>query len=250
MHYSFKQIVDSLPKKKNSNSSLWVKIIIRKISFPFTFLFINLGFSANSVSVLSIFTAIAACVCFMVPIKTAMIVAIILTQMWLVLDCVDGNIARVKKRKNSFGEFIDDVGGYYIEALIYFAIGVCTFHFGGVLFTSGDYLLIIMGAGSSIVNILARLIYKDYCHFADHADMSMQEQHTVDDKKSLYYIRNRVSKELGISGLFMPAIIFCAVFLCFDLLTLFYLIFNAFALISTTVIYIYKGNKFDREKKD
>lgn len=248
MKYGYMQVVQSLPKKKNSNSSLWVKLVIRKLSFPFTFLFINMGFSANAVSVLSIFTAIASCVCYMVPSNVCVIIAFSLANFWLLLDCVDGNIARVKKKKTSFGEFVDDIGGYYIEALIYFAISVCSYNFGGVLFGEKNYLLLIIGAVSSISNILARLIYKDYCHFADYADTSMQEQHTRDDKKSLYYIRNRISKEFGISGAFMPLIIICAFTKTYDLLTVFYLAFNVFALLSTTVIYIYKADSYDRER--
>lgn len=100
MKYTFKSIIDSLPKKKNSNSSWWVKLWVRKISFPFTYLFINLGFSSNAVSVLSIFITIAACICFAIPSVGCLVTAIILVNLWLILDCVDGNIARCKKKKN------------------------------------------------------------------------------------------------------------------------------------------------------
>lgn len=249
MRFTYKQIVDSLPKKKNSNSSLWVKTIIRKISFPFTFFFINLGFSANAVSCLSIVVAVSACALYLIPETWALVLAIVLVNFWLVLDCVDGNIARCLKRKTVFGEFVDDIGGYYVEALVYLAIGVCASHMGGVLFNKGSEWIIIIGAVSSSINILSRLIYKDYGHFAIHADMSMQEEHTVDDKHSLYYIRNRVSKEFGMSGLFMPLTIVCAITHTYDLMTVFYFLFNGFALLSTTVIYIYRADKYDRKKR-
>ena len=178
-----------------------------------------------------------------------LIIAIVFVNLWLVLDCVDGNIARCKKQKTVFGEFVDDIGGYYIEALVYLAISVAAFNMGGILFNAGNVWIVIIGGVSSSINILARLIYKDYGHFAIHADKSMQEEHTVDDKRSLYYIRNRVSKELGISGLFMPLTIICAVTKSYDLMTLFYFLFNGFALLSTTVIYIYRANKYDSVKR-
>lgn len=250
MKYSYKYIKDSLPVKKNSNSSLWVKTLIRKISFPFTFLFINLGFSANAVSVLSIFVAISGCACYMIPNKGCIIAAIVLINLWLVLDCVDGNIARCMKRKTVFGEFVDDIGGYYVEALVYLAIGVCAFNMGGLWFKQGNVWIIVIGAVTSSINVLSRLIYKDYGHFAIHADKSMQEEHTVDDKHSLYYIRNRVSKELGMSGMFMPLIILCAIIKTYDLLTIFYFLFNGFALLSTTIIYIYRADQYDRKQKN
>ena len=248
MKYTFKQIVESLPAKKNSNSSLWVKMLIRKLSFPFTWLFINLGFSANMVSVVSILVAIGGCFLCLFTRRTAVLIGILLINFWLVLDCVDGNIARVKGHKTVFGEFVDDIGGYYIEALSYFALSVCAYHMGGILFPERSELIVLLGTLSSIINILARLIYKDYCHFAIHAEKTMQEQYTVDDRHSLYYIRNRVSKELGISGAFMPLTFFCFYTNSFDLFTVFYFLFNGFALLSTTVIYIYKGDKYDRDR--
>lgn len=249
MKYSYKSIIKSLPPKKNSNSSWWVKLLIRKFSFPLTYIFINMGFSANAVSILSIVVVLAGCLCYCIPDSGWLITAVVLINLWLVLDCVDGNIARCKKQKTVFGEFVDDIGGYYIESLVYLAISVFVFNNGGVLIGMQCHWIIVVGALSSITNILSRLIYKDYGHYSVKADRSMQEEHTVDVPNSLYYIRNRVSKELGISGVFMPLIIICAIYNAYDLLTIFYLLFNGFALLSTTVIYIYKADKYDRENK-
>ena len=64
MRYSFNDIIESLPKKKNSKSSWWVKLWVRKTSFLFTYLFINLGWSSNAVSYLSVFVSLLACVLF------------------------------------------------------------------------------------------------------------------------------------------------------------------------------------------
>ena len=106
MKYTYKQILESLPVKKNSNSSWWVKLWVRKVSFLFTFIFINLGFSPNAVSVLSIFVTLAACFFYMLPGAGSIMAAVILVNFWLVLDCVDGNIARCRKVKTTYGEFV------------------------------------------------------------------------------------------------------------------------------------------------
>ena len=94
MRYSFNDIIESLPKKKNSKSSWWVKLWVRKTSFLFTYLFINLGWSSNAVSYLSVFVSLLACVLFSLGMNWTTIIAIVLINFWLVLDCVDGNIAR------------------------------------------------------------------------------------------------------------------------------------------------------------
>ena len=253
MKYSYKQILNSLPKKKNSNSSWWVKLWVRRVSFLFTYLFINLGFSPNAVSVLSIFVTLAACVLFAVPAKWAVIVAIVLINLWLILDCVDGNIARCRKIKTAYGEFVDDIGGYYTVAFAYLAIGVCAYHTGGALFSQNNIWLIVMGGISSICDILARLIHKDYEHFTDKTltsekllEKNSRESYEAPDKKSISYIRRRLGKELGISGAFMPLTIVCCVFNAYDLMTVFYLLFNGAALLLSTVLFIYRANKYDK----
>ena len=253
MKYSYKQILDSLPVKKNSNSSWWVKLWVRKVSFFFTYVFINLGFSPNGVSVPSIFVTLIACTLFMTPFKIAVIFAVVLINFWLVLDCVDGNIARCRKVKTAYGEFVDDIGGYYTVAFVYLSIGVCAYNFGGILIDKGNMWLLIMGGVSSICDILARLIHKDYEHFADKTlsveelrEKNSHESYEVMNKKSLSYIRRRIGKEIGISGAFMLFVILSVLFNAFDLMTIFYFLFNGAALLATTVLFIYKADKYDK----
>ena len=45
----------------------------------------------------------------------------------------------------------------------------------------------------------------------------------------------------------MPLTILCAVFNAYDLMILFYLLFNGAALVLTTAYLIYKGDRYDRE---
>ncbi len=244
MKHTFKGIIESLPVKKNSKSSWWVKLWVRRASFLFTYLFINLGFSSNAVTALSIFVTLAGCVCFAISTNACVIAAVILINLWLILDCVDGNIARCMKQKKRYGEFVDAMGGYFTVAFVYLAMGICAFHRGGVIFGVSCEWIFIAGAVSSICDILARLIYTNYCIF-NQTDGISEEKNQQENKRSINYLRKRVSKELGLSGMFMPAIILAAIFNAFDIITLFYLAFNGFALLSTAVIYFYKANKYD-----
>ena len=246
MKFSYKYIVDSLPKKKNSNSSWWVKLWVRKASFPFTYLFINMGFSPNAVSVFSIAVVLAACLGYIISTPGSIITAVALINLWLILDCVDGNIARCRKQKTIYGEFVDDIGGYYVVAFIYLSIAFCVYNIGGLLVDAGDKWILLAGGVASISDILARLINKDYVNFSKNRSDYVADNYLTESKKSLSFIRRRIGKELGLSGLFMPLTIVCAIWNCYDLLVLFYLLFNVFALLSTTVIYIYKADKYDR----
>lgn len=243
MKYSFKYIIDSLPSTKNSKSSWWVKLWVRKVSFLFTYIFINLGWSSNAVSYLSIFVSIAACVFFALGIDWATISAIVLINFWLVLDCVDGNIARCKKQKKLYGEFIDAMSGYFTVAFVYLAISIAAFHQPDS-WIGGNVWIIVCGAIASVSDILARLIYTNYCsiHRPNGID---DEKSKTEDKRSINYLRKRISKELGISGLFMPLTIIGYIFDAYGYITMFYLAFNGFALISTAVMYAIKANRYD-----
>lgn len=252
MKYRYRQITDSLPAEKNQNSSWWVKLWVRKASFFFTYAFINLGFSPNGISALSIFVSLTACALYMVPSKWAVCVAAALINLWLIMDCVDGNIARCQKTKTAYGEFIDDMGGYYTVAFIYLSIGVCAYNYGGLLIDKDCIWMIVLGGVSSICDILARLIHKDYEHFTDKTlaaaermEKYSHESYEGPNKKSISYLRKRIGKEAGISGAFMPLAILGAAFNAYDVLTAFYLLFNGIALLTTTVLLFYRADKFD-----
>lgn len=249
MFYSLKTIIKSLPKKKNSKSSLWVKMIIRKLSFLFTFIFINLGFSAWAVSVLSVFVAITGCVFLCINSFLFRLLGVILIEFWLVLDCVDGNIARVKKTSSEMGEFIDALSGYFVTAFVYFSIGVAAFHTSFLsIFKNWNLYFIYLGSISTVCGILSRLIHQKYTYSLmvaneerDSNNKKSLPEDEVENKKSLQYIRSRLDKEISISGLFMPFLIFALIFNIFDIMTIFYLSFQALGLVAVTFVYSMKA---------
>ena len=245
-YYSFKEIVKSLPVKKNSKSSLWVKLVVRKMSFLCTYIFINLGFSAWLASIFSVLVAIAGSLCLAFDDAVCRIVGVGLIEFWLVLDCVDGNIARVKKTSSEMGEFIDALSGYYVTGFVYFFVGI-TAAYTTELFSKYAFLLILFGGVSSIAGLLARIIHQKYTYSVMVVNQVNPQKHNntpereVENKKSLQYIRSRMDKEVGISGLFMPFLIIALIFNLFDVLTIFYFAFQCCGLLAVTVYYALKA---------
>lgn len=242
-YYSLKQIIDSLPKSKNSKDSLWVRLFIRKISFLFTYIFINLGFSAWEASIFSIFIAIIGCVFLSINNYIFMIIGVVLINLWLIFDCVDGNIARVKKTSSSMGEFIDAISGYFISAFIYFSAGVSAYN-TTILFSYYSIYFIILGAIASISGILIRLIFQKYINSKE-----VKEDNKKTEKNIISYLKNRLDKELGISGLVMPFLIIALIFRLFDVFTLFYFAFNLVILIAMTIYYSIKAKREGKSNK-
>ena len=293
--YSWGEIVRSLPKKKNSKSSLWVKWIIRKLSFPFTFLFINLGFSAWGASVLSIFVALAGCAALCIDSALWRVVGVVLVELWLVMDCVDGNIARVKKTSSPMGGCIDAFSGYFITAFVFFSVGVAACY--STRFTEHAGLWVAMGGLSSAFGLLARLIHQKYTccvlesqrrekngadgeniennggnievnrgngeTYGTHGEANRTNEganrengeaigtgvQTANGKENeellekggrLSYLRSRIDKEIGISGLFMPFLIVACIFRLYDVMTIFYFIFQGAGALAAAVYYALK----------
>ena len=247
-YYSFKEIIRSLPVKKNSKSSLWVKLIVRKLSFLFTYLFINLGCSAWGASIISILVAIAGSFCFAVNNNICRIVGVCLIELWLILDCVDGNIARVKKTSSEMGEFIDALSGYYVTGFVYFFVGIAAFY-TTTMFEEYAFLLIILGGVSTIAGLLARIIHQKYTYSimiinqANPTHYNDIPEKEVENKRSVQYIRSRIDKEIGISGLFMPFLIVALIFNLYDVFTIFYCVFQCIGLLSVTAYYTLKARQ-------
>lgn len=248
--YTFKQIVESLPKKKNSRSSLWVKIIIRKISFFVTYIFINLGLSANTTSVISAFVVLAGSILLGIDYFICRLIGAILINFWLVLDCVDGNIARCKKQSSYMGEFYDALGGYSATAFSIFGVGVAAYFTCNWFSQKFNYLFIIIGGLGSVANVFARLIYQRYTNAVFTTNLIVGEDNDMpenysEDKHSFAYWREFFDKNFGISGLFMVLLLIAPFINCFDCICILYSGYYGLAFCVTFYMYCKKAKSYD-----
>lgn len=237
-------IVNSLPIKKNSKSSFWVRLIIRRLSFPVTWVLINCKCSPWMASIISALVALVGSIALCINQEKWRIIGVILIQFWLILDCVDGNIARVKKCSSEFGEFVDALSGYYVTGFVFIGIGVAAYHTSW-LCEEWRSTFIILGGISAVAGLLSRIIHQKYTYtvmLINHNNISLMKKDT-ENKQSLQYWRSRIDKELGISGFFMPILIIAAIYHYYDLITLFYFCFQCFALLLITVYYSLKAKK-------
>lgn len=151
MKLSLNDIRSSLPKDKNNydrlaNTSAF--LLARPLSYYVTWLCVRLGLSANIVSLASYAFAAIACVLAALNVVYSGAYVVVFVFAWLVLDCVDGNIARSTHSGSMYGEFLDAVGLYIIVGFLPICIGI------GI----GSSLAVAMGGFASILGILARLI--------------------------------------------------------------------------------------------
>ena len=123
------------------NDEHWFgRLYMRKLSPYATMVFARLGFSPNGVTVCFMVAGAAAGVLTAVPGLAAAIGVALLIQLYLLFDCSDGELARLKQRFSPAGIYLDRMGHYIAEALLLAGLGVRAqghFHLGGGYVSAG-----------------------------------------------------------------------------------------------------------------
>jgi phosphatidylglycerophosphate synthase len=211
-----------------ANSFYW-RIFVRKPSYYLSAIFIKAGFKPNTVTYMSLYASLIAFFIFIFSTSEYYLLAAIFLNLWNILDAVDGNVARYTGQTSKFGHFLDTVACYYTIALSFVAIGYAAEHTENHfnILPEIDYLL--LGALASISNILMRLIYQN-------------KKNSLDDLKALEVesikipLLRKIDIEVGISGLFMLAVILSAIFSTYNLMIIFY----AFYYVSALTIFSFR----------
>lgn len=245
MKYTMRDITASYTPEKRKKTSIWARIFSRPLSFLLTYVLINLGFTANAVSILSIIEAMIAC-SFLIIGGKFLIWGIILFLLWDVLDCTDGNIARVKGTSSLVGEYMDAISGYTAPAFIYLAVGVAAFRTTS-LFSQFDYWFIIIGAVASISDILSRIIYQKYVVTEYRLGMIETKGNIDQDRATgIKHIADLIMKNLTYSCLFMPLLVLAYFTNWFDILITFYCVYCVAVLFATFILFIRKAYSLEK----
>jgi len=106
-----------------SNAEHWVAdLYLRRISLYLTRLLLKTPITANGVTYLMILTGISISLALQISGIKGLIIAFLLSQLQMLWDCCDGEIARWKSTQSPKGVFLDRVGHYLTESLIPIAL--------------------------------------------------------------------------------------------------------------------------------
>ena len=240
MHYSYKEITKTFTPEKKLNTSIWDRIFCRPLSFPITYVLINIGVSANTVSVFAGAVGMLGCLFIMLGGHFAL-PGIIMLLLFSVLDAVDGNIARTKGKWSAGGEFFDGAGGTLADAFLYLAIGVAAYRTTS-LFVENRYLFIILGATASIFDCMARCVYHRFM-IAEYKQGTAKKEGSIESnrKKGKLRLVSRIKKEFGTAAFFLPLLVVAYIFNYFDMLTLLYFLYAGMLSLASICFLIIKG---------
>ncbi|MDR3122889.1 MAG: CDP-alcohol phosphatidyltransferase family protein, partial [Treponema sp.] len=128
MAYTFKDIIDSLPPEKRRSDGLWTRFVLRPLSVPLVWLALRLRLSANGVSYLSVLFSVAGGVLFSQKGFVLPLWGAVLLNIFSLLDCVDGGVARTTKTAGPWGGWADAVTGFIAYTAVFLSTGVYLYH--------------------------------------------------------------------------------------------------------------------------
>ncbi len=240
------------PKLEQDKNELMGFYVWRPLSFYPTALFMNIGLTANQTTWISLIILAMGCLFLAVGNYLTALAGAALLNVWLVLDFVDGNIARYEKACSRYGEFIDALGAF-LAHLSFFAAGVGYYMsqnsllIASIEWPSERYaaVILILGSIASLSAIWIRLVYHKFKNTFPTSDFEKHDVVSVRDTSSVPAALLHVGHNfVNLSGLLLPVFLFAAAFRCLDVM----LIFVAIANTSILVITLFRVLKIAKEQ--
>jgi len=111
--------------RQRRNAEHWTaSLYLRDLSPYLTWLFLHTRISANGVTGLMILVGWSTAAALLIPGIWGALLAVVLGQLQMLVDCCDGEVARWRRTSSPAGVFLDKVGHYSTEALIPLALGI------------------------------------------------------------------------------------------------------------------------------
>lgn len=108
-----------------ANAEHWTaSLYLRDLSPYITWMLLKTRISANGVTGLMILVGWSTAAALLIPGIWGALLALVLGQLQMLIDCCDGEVARWRKTSSPAGVFLDKVGHYSTEALIPIALGI------------------------------------------------------------------------------------------------------------------------------
>ena len=243
IRYTHKYFRDSMPEWKRKKDPLNSRFLIRPLSFYGAAFAANHGITANAVSYFSVVVAVFSCICYLIDLPAFQITGAILMNIWLWLDCVDGNLARSVK-KQPFGEFADAISSYILVAFMGVTFGYSVFLNGGVFTKPGNPWMIVAGALSSVFDSSVRLIYQKYRNTESELvskGLINAEKDEHSDISKVGTFRIWFEQTWGIGGWLPHFILAATLFHAMDIIVLYCFMFYGISFLGGSFVYIRKA---------
>lgn len=111
-------------KDRRSGEHWAGRLYMREISLHIDPYLVNTRITPNQLTYLMVVVGVLGGAALLIPGLTGAILAAVLFQVYLLLDCVDGEVARWRKQTSITGVYLDRIGHYLCEAALLVGFGV------------------------------------------------------------------------------------------------------------------------------
>ncbi|MFJ9707694.1 CDP-alcohol phosphatidyltransferase family protein [Streptomyces sp. NPDC101234] len=141
-------------KDRRSGEHWMGRLYMREVSLRVDRYLVNTRVTPNQLTYLMTVFGVLACPALMVPGIWGAVLGVVCVQMYLLLDCVDGEVARWKQQYSLGGVYLDRVGAYLTDAAVLVGLGLRA----ADLFGSGriDWLWAFLGTLAALGAILIK----------------------------------------------------------------------------------------------
>jgi len=117
--------------------------VVRRLSKPLTRVALRMGLSPNTVTVMSFIIGLGAAASFAVGERWGLVLGAVLLQLSLIVDCVDGEVARATRRFTAVGAWLDASTDRVKEFLAYAGLAYGASRFGVSLWWIAVVLVVL-----------------------------------------------------------------------------------------------------------
>ena len=142
LHKAEHTLFRSLQRVEGTLDGVIDRHVNRRISRPLSRLFMKLGCSPNVITVLSLVIGLTGAVCFAAGSYRAGIVGALLFQLAVILDCCDGEVARLTFAESPLGQALDLVSDNIVHVAVFAGIAWGAYQENVV---SSGYLPLLLG---------------------------------------------------------------------------------------------------------
>jgi len=183
-----KQSYDAAKAKEERYTEWAVYYVYRPLSFQITPFFLHLNFSPSNVTLISLVLAISLpfiALWFPAPYFFVGLLGLVIS----VLDCVDGNIARVTRKTSQKGGYFDFLTDILYRVLMYLSIGLIISQASWVSesFTAVATECLLIAAMLAIIARMCRMYADDELNSKDEMQVEKKNEHNSSSWLDKYF---------------------------------------------------------------
>ncbi|MFD5712737.1 CDP-alcohol phosphatidyltransferase family protein [Streptomyces pharetrae] len=114
-----REVCQPRAKLASRNGEHWAgRLYMRRISLRLTRQLVRTPVTPDQLTWTMVVCGVASGAALMIPGPTGAVLAVLLMQLFLLFDCVDGEVARWKGQNNATGIYVDRLGAYLADAAL------------------------------------------------------------------------------------------------------------------------------------